>query len=238
MPRNYADYYSHLNLNSEPLKRPPTRIFEEASFGPGYHPIPFYKGHDVQLRGYFQSEKYFGHRRREILETFSPPANIRAKIEAAHPDLVVNAMSTKPSTKTYVGLQFRDYRREQPQGRFHPTMTCGYYSDAVSRFPDSAVFMVATNNRTFIESCLQKFLEPSRYTFLSMSHLLEFFALSMCDSFIIPNSSFGLLASWLSESARRKGVEKVVIAPKLWFTYPFDNHKMTKDLYPVGTIKI
>jgi hypothetical protein len=193
----------------------------------------------VQLRGYFQSEKYFGHRRKEILETFSPPASIVTKIKAAHPYLVESALSTTPSaTTTYVGLQFRDYRREKPQGRFHPTMTCAYYQDAVRRFPDSAVFMVATNNHTFIEGCLRSFLQPSRYIFLSMSHLHEFFALTMCDSFIIPNSSFGLLASWLSESARRKGLEKVVIAPRRWYAPPYNNEAMTKDLYPVGTTTI
>ncbi len=103
-------------------------------------------------------------------------------------------------------------------------------------FPSSAVFMIATNNRTAIEECFKDSPQQQRFIFLNMGYLEEFFALTLCDDFVVPNSSFGLIASWLSNTSALHGRTKKMIFPRTWFAPPYNNHQMTADLYPEGAI--
>ena len=53
--------------------------------------------------------------------------------------------------------------------------------------------------------------------------------MTMCNDFIIANSSFSWWGAWLSTNK-----DKRVIAPSKWFGPPLDTQNNTKDLYCKG----
>lgn len=184
-----------------------------------YTPIPRLR--NVLLIGYFQSEKYFLHRRDEIQRVFSPPPHIQQSVLSNH--------SVLTSGRYTVGVQVRDYRAEQPKGRYHPTLTSSFYTAAMKRFPEDAVFIVTSNNEQYAREVTRAFSHRTVYLTSKgkEDHIDHFYALYFCRAFIIANSSFGWWAAWLSMSA-----SKTVIAPRQWFAAPYRNNDMTVDLYP------
>lgn len=196
----------------------PKRYWNEPTFN--YTKIPPY--HKIHLTGYFQSEKYFKHRRHEILELFSPPKEIQEKILSKYPFLTSDILT--------VGIQIRDYRMEQPTGNYHPTKNRSYYEEAMSYFPKDTLFLVSSNNQTLAKECTEGL--SSNIIYLNGSdYIEEFYTLVCCKSFIIGNSSFGWWASWLSTAE-----DKIVIAPNQWFAPPYNNDQMKKDIFPEGCI--
>ncbi len=189
--------------------------WQEPSFN--YSPIPF--AVDIELYGYFQSEKYFKHRKEELLQLFAAPEGYNQKILEKYPFLDSDAL--------VVGVQIRDYRPERPTGEYHPTLNRSYYEEAISCFPEDAIFMVSSNNIEYAKECTQGLRENIIYLLDSSNYIEDFYALVLCKSFIIANSSFGWWAAWLSTSPN-----KTVIAPRSWFAPPYDNENMTKDLIP------
>lgn len=201
----YAPPSPHLNWN-------------EPSFN--YTEIP--PSSHIRLTGYFQSEKYFKHRRKEILELFTPPSEIQETILAKYPFLTSDAL--------VVGVQIRDYRKEQPTGTYHPIKTRAYYEEAMSYFPEDTIFLVSSNNLILAKECTEG-LRSNIIYLQGEDYIEEFYTLVLCKSFIIGNSSFGWWASWLSTAK-----DKIVIAPDQWFSLPYDNNMMKKDIFPEGCI--
>ena len=204
--RNIASYFP----------RPfPTLIWKEPTFN--YSPIP--NVGSIELQGYFQSEKYFAHRRKEILELFAAPAGFNEQILAKYPFL--------DSERLTVGIQIRDYRYDTPTGECHPTMGRKYYERAIALFPKDAIFIVSSNNRELARECVEGL--AANIIYLNSDYIEEFYTLVLCKSFIISNSSFGWWAAWLSTAENKR-----VIAPNPWFSPPYDNNTMIKDLIPSG----
>ncbi len=186
--------------------------FCEPSFN--YASIPFAK--TVSLHGHFQSEKYFKHRRDEILSLFAPPEDLEDQIFANYPSLQTDAF--------VVGVQIRDYRKEFPRGDHHPTIGSDYYKKAMSRFPSNTIFLVASNNIKYARDCTRGINRNIIYLRDTGNYIEQFYTLSF---FIISNSTFGWWAAWLA-----KDPNKVVIVPDPWFAWPYDNKVMTRDLFP------
>jgi hypothetical protein len=191
----------------------PALTWKEPSFN--YSPIP--DADTLELIGYFQSEKYFAHRRKEVLELFAAPAGFNEQILAKYPFL--------NSKQLTVGVQLRDYRSYTPTGEYHPTMGRKYYAKALALFPTDAIFIVSSNNREFARECIEGLAKNIIY--LNADYLEEFYTLVLCKSFIISNSTFGWWAAWLSTAENKK-----VIAPDTWFSSPYNNKAMSKDLIP------
>ncbi len=189
--------------------------WKEPSFN--YSPIPSLP--NLELFGYFQSEKYFKHRRQELLELFKAPQGLNEKILTKYPFLASDAF--------VVGIQIRDYRQERPLGDYHPTKTRSYYETAMSYFPEDTIFLVSSNNLALAQECTEG-VSPN-IIYLSADYIEEFYTLVLCKSFIIANSSFGWWASWLSTAQN-----KTVIAPSVWFAPPYNNEYMTRDIFPEG----
>lgn len=189
--------------------------WREPSFN--YAPIPV--GSDVELSGYFQSEKYFKHRREELLKLFAAPDGYNERILEKYPFLASDTL--------VVGVQVRDYRPERPTGAYHPTLNRSYYADAMASFPEDAVFMVSSNNIEYAKECTQGLSENIIYLSDSCNYIEEFYTLVLCKSFVIANSSYGWWAAWLSISSN-----KTVVAPSSWFAPPYNNELMIQDLVP------
>jgi len=194
------------------LPRTPV-VWNEPHFN--YHSLP--NSSRLLLVGYFQSEKYFRHRRPEILKLFAPPEELRQSILLKYPFLL--------SDKLCVGIQIRDYRREFPAGDHHPTFGRSYYEKAVALFPKDAIFLVSSNHSEFAQQCMEGLVENIIYL-NGEDYIEEFYTLSLCQSFIISNSSFGWWAAWLSTAPG-----KTVVAPRPWFAPPYDESAMT-DVFP------
>ena len=202
-------------IDSYDLPHPPSLRWVEPSFN--YTKIP--RSNAVDLRGFFQSEKYFKHRKTELLSLFAPPPGLNELILAKYPFLSSDALT--------VGIQIRDYRPERPKGDYHPTLRRIYYKNAMAYFPENTIFLVSSNNPSYARECTEGL--SSNIIYLSADYIEEFYTLVLCKSFIISNSSFGWWASWLSTVPN-----KTVIAPNFWFSPPFDNKQMIRDLYPEG----
>ena len=189
--------------------------WKEPSFN--YSSIPLAKA--IELEGFFQSEKYFKHRRGEILDLFAAPSGLNDLILSKYPILASDAL--------IVGIQIRDYRVAQMYGKNHPTIGRSYYEKAMALFPKETIFFVSSNNLKYAEDCTKGLSNNIIYLQNGSNYIEDFYTLVLCKSFIISNSTFGWWAAWLSQDP-----DKVVIAPDPWFTSPLDNKTMTKDLLP------
>lgn len=200
-------------IRADGLPASPTLHWSEPTFN--YNPIP--ASSRVFLFGYFQSEKYFKHRRNELLALFAAPKGMDKAILKKYPFLDSDAPT--------VGVQIRDYRKEAPTGAHHPTYGRSYYEKAMKAFPKESIFLVSSNNPALARECTEG-LAPN-IIYLNANYIEEFYTLVLCKSFIISNSSFGWWASWLSTHPN-----KVVVAPSPWFAPPYNNAVMARDLLP------
>ena len=180
-----------------------------------YTKIPKYTS--IELAGFFQSEKYFAHRRDEILELFAPSSQLQDQILSKYPFL--------SSDSLVIGIQIRDYRVDKMHGKYHPTIGRTYYEKALALFPKDAIFLVSSNNSAFAQHCTEGLAENIIY--LQADYIEEFYTLTFCKSFIVSNSTFGWWAAWLCTDPNKQ-----VVLPDLWFTLPYNNDKMVKDLFP------
>jgi hypothetical protein len=200
--RLFLDKIEHHALPLKPV------VWKERSLS-HYKQIP--SKINLQLKGYFHNEQYFKHRRKEILELFAPPEELKQAILTKYPVLASTALT--------VGVQVRDYRQEYPQGDYHPTHGREYYEKAFAEFPDEAIFFVSSNDLAFAKECTSGLKKQIIYLD-EQDYLKEFYTLTLCKSFVISNSSFGWWAAWLSTSP-----DKTVIVPKPWFSAPYRPNK-------------
>jgi hypothetical protein len=155
---------------------------------------------NTDLMGYFQTEKYFKHIRKEILNDFT----IKEKI--------------KKPFKNYISLHVRrgDYVN-QPQ--FHPVCSTEYYFKALDRMPSLPVVVMSDD----IEWC-EEFIPGSLYL-KGTSNIHDLSIMTQADHNIIANSSFSWWGAWLN-----KNPDKLVIAPKNWFGPAYDHYNMNNLL--------
>jgi hypothetical protein len=160
---------------------------------------------DIDIIGYFQSEKYFKHIENEIRSDFT------------FKDIIIkNSIKNKKDTEL-ISLHIR--RTDYLTDSNFECLDLDYYYDALKLLPNFPVLIFSDDPKW----CREKFTE-SRFTISnSNNHYVDLCSMSQCDYHIIANSSFSWWASWLSKS-------KQTIAPKKWFCGEFSNWN-TKDLY-------
>jgi hypothetical protein len=174
---------------------------------------------NVDLVGYFQTEKYFKHIEDEIRKDFSFSDELV--------DTCSKFIDELDSDREVISVHVRrsDYLTLQS---FHPTPPIEYYSEALKLFPNIPVLIFSDD----VNWCLnQDVFEDDRFM-ISQSNTADFdlCLMSLCKYHIIANSSFSWWGAWLAKS-------KNVIAPKTWFG-PSLSHKDTSDLYCSGWKKI
>jgi hypothetical protein len=174
---------------------------------------------NIDLYGYFQSEKYFKHIESEIRKDFTfkqEVVDVCKKFieEEINSDEVISLHIRR---KDYLGLQ-----------SYHPVPPLEYYEYALNNLPDIPVLIFSDD----IDWCLEQEIFSSEKFFVSMSNSAEhdMSLMSMCNYHIIANSSFSWWGAWLSNS-------KKVIAPKVWFGPSLCQHD-TSDLYCEEWIKV
>ncbi len=159
-----------------------------------YDSIRYMQG--MILRGYFTSEKYFSHRRKEIIELFEHKETI-GKIKLAlnftnsvslhvrRGDYLVNASYVCPESYYKKALDFMD-----------------------SRAWIERIYVVSDD----ISWCKKTF-HDDRITFIEgVPDYFDLYIQTLCTHNIIANSNFSRMATFLNESP-----DKIVCAPAVWY---------------------
>jgi len=168
--------------------------------------------------GWYQSEKFFGEYTEAIKNLFSPTKEFVQKATAEFPFLLT-------STVAAINVRRGDYL-EQP--RRHPVITLEYIYEAVKHLPKYDYIIVLSDD---IEWC-EKNIKLDNVIFVK--NYIEcdgLWLLSLCDHFVISNSSYSWWGAYLSNTEN-----KVVIAPDTWFGP--DIHENISDIYCKNWIKI
>lgn len=199
IPFNYNQLFSHLDPYF-PRKERIARYYVEPAFD--YHPIPYRP--NLCLVGYFQSEKYFRHRKQEILTLFAPPPHISNYLNEKYRKLLDH-----PCT---VSIHVRFYADSGSEKETYTTIRRPYFEKAIQHFPEEACFVVFSNQ---MQRCKQELSSIKRtfYFIEEEDYIHDFYLMSLCKHHIICNSSFSWWAAYLNSNPDKK-----VIAPYPWFT--------------------
>jgi hypothetical protein len=164
---------------------------------------------NVDLLGYFQSEKYFKHIEDKIRQDFT----FHDKIDrmCSHYRKYIF-----PNTEL-ISLHIR--RTDYITDANFECLSLEYYNNALELLPNLPV-MIFSDDPNW---CKDQFNHERFKISLSNDPYIDLCLMSMCDYHIIANSSFSWWGSWLAKS-------KKTIAPRKWFCGEFSNWN-TQDLY-------
>ena len=169
----------------------------------------------VDLRGYFQTEKYFKHIEKEIRSDFT------FKDEILNP-----CKEMIESVENPIALHVRrgDYIKNAEN---HFNLPIEYYDAALGKFDDDRNVIVFSDDPVW---CHDEgiFVDDRFIISENEDNRVDLCLMSLCDDFIIANSSYSWWGAWLSTNK-----DKTVIAPAQWFGktgYTKDHN--TKDLIP------
>lgn len=171
--------------------------------------------------GYYQSEKYFGKYTEAVRNLFSPPLTFIDKALAEYPFFRTGKVAA-------LSVRRGDYL-EKPNE--HPVITIEYINEAYSKLPPHDNLLVMSDDPQWCKENidLPNMVISDNNKFWDEQGL---WLLSLCDHFIISNSTFSWWGAWLSRSEN-----KTVIAPDTWFGPQYDN-LTAKDVYCEGWIQI
>ena len=165
---------------------------------------------NIDLVGYFQTEKYFKHIEDEIREDF------RFK-----KDLLETCQSFIDDETISLHIRRGDYVTNSN----HPVQPISYYKEALSKLPTQLPVVVFSDDPEWCKK--QEIFDEDRFR-ISEGNTSDYdlCLMSLCKYHIIANSTYSWWGAWLAKS-------KKVIAPKKWFAgdcvnksvvdVPFDN---------------
>ena len=167
---------------------------------------------NVSLYGFFQTEKYFKHIQKEIRKDFTFKDEIKDECD----DLI--KQFTNP-----IALHVR-------RGDFvwnnknHPPLGLDYYESALKLFDSDREVIIFSDDTEWCKE--QELFANDRFAVAEGGdQFYDLCLMSMCDDFIIANSTFSWWGAWLGNRGK-------VVAPKQWFGEALDHD--TKDLYCKG----
>jgi hypothetical protein len=170
--------------------------------------------------GWYQSEKYFKKFKEPVIDLFSPPISFLNKVFQIYPffrNRIVAAINVRRG----------DYLTQPNR---HPVVSKEYIENAYQRLPFHDKLLVVSDD---IEWCKDNLKLPNT-VFNDNSIFWDaeaLWLLSLCDHFVISNSTFSWWGAYLSRSE-----DKTVIAPETWFGPEIQ--EPTQDLYCDDWIKL
>lgn len=188
---------------------------------------------DINLHGYFQTEKYFFDIKDKILEDFTFKKQYLTPCQE-----FINSLDSHPI--------FLHVRRSDAIGRedHHPILDLNYFEEALSNWSEDTLVFVFTDDLEWCKS--QKFFDRDKFLFnesnkrysyktidgtgIPQNTLLpqvDLCLMSLCSGAIIANSSFSWWGAWLQND-----IGKVIAPnPKTWFGKSL-SHLDTSDIIP------
>jgi len=153
---------------------------------------------DIDLVGYFQTEKYFKHIEDEIREDFTFDEELLTNCKS----FISNNFDTE-----IISLHIR--RGDYVVNPNHPTQSLDYYSEALNRLESDLPVIIFSDDPQWCKE--QELFSDDRFVISENNTTdADLCLMSLCDYHIIANSSFSWWGAWLAKS-------KQVIAPKNWF---------------------
>jgi hypothetical protein len=171
---------------------------------------------DVDLIGYFQSEKYFKHIEDEIRKDFT----FYGIIDRISSHYIKTVFSNSKVISCHVRRS--DYLTDSG----FENLSLEYYYDALDLLPNLPVIVLSDDP----EWCRENFKQKRFKISFSNNSFIDLCLMSKCDYHIIANSSYSWWGSWLAKS-------KKTIAPKKWFSGNYKDWN-TSDLYLPGWVSI
>ncbi len=205
------------------------------------------------VEGYWNSEKYFKDFADAIRDELSIKAQLGRGAMAAHEELI---KLKETNALTCIHVRRGDYVSSSRASAHHGLSGVEYYEKAVEVLVEkmknhSASSTASTASRPLMfilasddiewtkENIVPLLPEGSAHRAISnpaeIKDYEEMHLMSLCDHFIIANSTFSWWPAWLSESAEKSGQEKIVIGPKRWIADPSAD---TTDVMPERWIRI
>lgn len=171
--------------------------------------IPNFNEKNMNLIGYFQSEKYFKHCE-DLIRSYLTPKSA-----------IFNFSDT-----TSIHVRRGDYIS---LGKCFKILDMKYYEKAIDK-TNTKNYMVFSDD---IDWCKKHFTDNNFIFVEGNSPEVDLAMMSCCEHNIIANSSFSWWGAWLN-----KNVNKKIIAPMEWFGPELSPTHNTKDLIPESWIRI
>jgi hypothetical protein len=181
---------------------------------------------NVNISGFFQTEKWFKHCRDELLEDFEFMDWIKEPCQK-----FLSKFKTPP---IFLHVRRGDYLRSS---QYHYVQTIDYYENAIKYFDEGTEILIFSDD---IEWCRnQNLFKNDRFYFSQTEERLplvmgydsgalvpefDLCLMSMCSGAIIANSSFSWWGAWLQKDNTN------VVSPKRWFG-PANSHLYIDDIY-------
>ena len=167
----------------------------------------------VCLFGYFQTERYFEHIADSIREDFTFKDYIVETCQGFI-DQVNNPIALHVRRTDYV-----------TKSKDHPPCGLEYYQKALTQFKNTRNVIVFSDDPEWCKQ--QELFESDRFLIAEGNdNRYDMCLISMCDDFIIANSSFSWWGAWLANRG-------TVIAPSRWFGDDgYTSKNDTRDIIP------
>tara|TARA_R110002020_G_scaffold381800_1_gene592701 strand:- start:7898 stop:8692 length:795 start_codon:yes stop_codon:yes gene_type:complete len=173
---------------------------------------------DVLIDGFFQSEKYFIHNRKEILKLFN--------FSTIHNNTLKKYNDILNKKTTSIHVRRGDYIKFP---NHHITQPIEYYNKSIELLKNKTdLFIVFSDDIMWCKNNLK--IKNSIYIENEKDYI-ELYLMSLCKHNIICNSSFSWWAAWLN-----KNKNKIIIGPKKWFGSSINYN--SDDIIPKNWIKL
>lgn len=185
---------------------------------------------NVNISGFFQTEKWFKHCRVELLEDFEFVEEIKKPCE--------EFIKSFEITPIFLHVRRSDYLK---LSQYHCVQMIDYFENALKEFDNNIPVLVFSDDISWCWG--QKLFSSDRFHLsatkerlsyhtswgdrYSQGPLIPYFdmcMMSMCQGAIISNSSFSWWGAWLQKDNSN------VVSPKNWFG-PENSHLIQKDIY-------
>lgn len=194
-----------------------------------YSPIPGNAcSPERYLVGFFQSQNYFKDCVDDIRAIFDTSKLISSSGKSLFAEIV-----SQPSI--CLNVRRGDFVNNPRSASFHGAMDASYYIEAVKRLRQESGATAVFTFSDDIDWCASELGVINDIQFVGHDfaglHFGEYLALmSACQYFVIPNSTFGWWAAWLSKAPPQQ-----IIVPKAWFR---DSAVDVSDLLPAEWIRM
>jgi len=159
------------------------------------------------IKGYFQTEQYFGDIREILIDQF------KIRKELAKSTLAIKNQIELLKNTCSLHVRRGDYISDKKANKVHGTCDLDYYSSAIehiSKQNSNVHFFVFSDDIAWVKDNLN--ITNATYIDHNVIPHEDMHLMTLCNHNITANSSFSWWGAWLNQNP-----DKIVIAPKNWF---------------------